>query len=68
MKAQKRPQRQKATSEHVRHVQELRRSNAAQPIPSIKDLETKRIRKYGLSAVLEDDDDDDNPYLWSDSE
>ena len=31
MKTQKRPQRQK---QNVRRVQELRRSNAAQPIPS----------------------------------
>lgn len=59
MKQHRVPQRQKAKT--VR-IQELRRSNAAQPIPSGTDY--KRKPKHGLDYDL-DDDDDENPYLWS---
>lgn len=51
------PQRQKA---RVHRIQELRRSNAAQPIPSITDY--KRKEKYGIK--WEEDDDDIDPFLW----
>jgi hypothetical protein len=58
MNPKRRPQRQK---QHVNRVQELRRSNAAQPIPSGNDY--RRKPKHGL--VWEDDDDDDiNLFTW----
>ena len=53
----KKPQRQK---QNVRRVQELRRSNAAQPIPAGTDY--KRNLKYGIK--WEDDDDDLSLYYW----
>jgi hypothetical protein len=59
MKQQNRPQRQK--SGKVRQVQELRRSNAATPIPSA--TEYKRNLKYGI-IWDEESDENDNPYLW----
>jgi hypothetical protein len=59
MKTKNKPQRQKSSK--VQQVQELRRSNAAQPIPSSSRY--NRNEKYGLK--WDDlDDDDNNPYLW----
>ncbi len=57
MKTQKRPQRQK---QNVRRVQELRRSNAAQPIPAGTDY--KRKPKHG--NWQDDDEDDDIDFTW----
>jgi hypothetical protein len=59
MKQDRRPQRQKATK--VRQVQELRRSNAAMPIPPGTDY--RRKEKYGIKWE-DDDDNEDNPFLW----
>lgn len=59
MKPQKRPQRQK--NPNVRRVQELRRSNAAQPIPAGTDY--KRNPKH-RKHWDEEDDDDTNPFYW----
>jgi hypothetical protein len=59
MKTQKRPQKQKT---NTRRVQELRRSNAAQPIPS--GTVYQRKPKYGIGWE-EDLEDENNPYSWS---
>lgn len=59
MKTDRKPQRQKA---RVQRIQDLRRSNAAQPIPSA--TEYKRKDKYGIKWE-EEPPEDDNPYLWS---
>ena len=58
MKTKNRPQKQKA---RVNRVQELRRSNAAQPIPS--GTQYNRNEKYGIKWD-DEIDDEDNPYLW----
>lgn len=64
MQKQKRPQRPKSDA-NVRRVQELRRSNAATPVPSARDRESRRVQKYGIVIDLElDSDDDNNPFLW----
>jgi len=63
LKTTRKPQRPKADA-NVRRVQELRRSNAATPVPSARDRESRRVQKYGIVVDLELDDDDDNPYLW----
>jgi hypothetical protein len=49
----KRPQKQKA-NRHVARVQELRRSNAAQPHKVYS--EDRSIRKYGIRAMLKSED------------
>lgn len=55
----KRPQKQK--NPYVRRIQDLRRSNAAQPIPAGTDY--KRRPKHGIK--WEDDEDDNlDPYYW----
>lgn len=59
MKTKTKPQSQKSSK--VRQVQELRRSNAAQPIPSANAYNRKE--KYGIRWE-EDEDDDVNPFLW----
>jgi len=51
----KRPQRQKYRSGKVDFIQELRRSNAAQPIPGGN--EYKRKQKYGIKYEIDDDND-----------
>ncbi len=63
LKTTRKPQRPKSDA-NVRRVQELRRSNAATPVPSAKDREARRVQKYGIVIDLELDDDGDNPYLW----
>lgn len=61
MKPQRRPQRQKPGK--VQQVQELRRSNAAQPIPVQR--EDKRYSKYGIGVLVDEyDNDEDDPYMW----
>ena len=53
MKPQKRPQRQK---QNVRRVQELRRSNAAQPIPSATSYSRKEKYVEHYDDFAEDTD------------
>jgi hypothetical protein len=59
MKAPRRVQRQK--NPRVNRVQELRRSNAAQPVPSGSDY--RRKSKHGLTWE-EPDEDDIDPFTW----
>ena len=59
MTKRSRPQRQKAAK--VRHVQELRRSNAAGPHKPATDYNRKPKHGY---AWEDDDDDDTTPFYW----
>jgi hypothetical protein len=60
MNTKRRPQRQKPSK--VRQVQELRRSNAASPVPS--GTEYRRKEKYDLAIADLEEDTDYSEYDW----
>lgn len=64
MNTQRQPQRQKFRNGKVNYIQDLRRSNAAVPIPSKK----TREEKYGILSLEDDIDDDYSAFDWIDNE